>query len=456
VNLISLVLVLGSSYFAYLLLFNFQRQKLSYYYNIRSLFYAWCILFILVAYLRIIFSQLDPIEGAVYRTKTSIAISSLMTMIFGSLAAILGHYTDTKSLREFLSRLWKQPYLPVIVYYAICLLWAVLGVFTTPFSIIQLKSILTGDIEYAAIYEPWYKSLMILVAIAVFMYPCFTLFKSSRQMKDRKVKKSLRIFFICLVLYTITSPLLTFIRTYGYSEYELIYFSHMILLAVMWYGFKEATVFSEFFEKMRYISFAKGAPVNVFSRSLGLKHEELVGRKILLEFEATSDYERVVHDFVIEALSNKELVAIFTRRGSSIYSSLNEEKGVKFFCLTQQVSVPTRLSETETLLSSNDTSVMLSLLNEISQIKDSKVVNVVFDNLSDLVLTIGLEKTYYFVKNAAEILASPKITGLFLVNALAHSPAAISSLRGLFSNQIYFGKKGMQAIKLERTVRHGE
>jgi len=408
-----------------------------------------------MAYSRVIFAQLDPVDGVIYRTKISILISGLMTMIFGSLAAILGHYTDTKSLREFISRLWKEPYPPVIIYYVICLVWITLGVFTTPFSVTQLKSPLTGDIEYAAIYEPWYRNLIILVGIAVFVYPCFTFFKLSRQPKDKKVKRSLKIFFICLLLYTITAPFLTFIRKYGYSEYELIYLSHMVLLAIMWYGFREATVFSEFFEGPRYIPFAK-SPLDSFSRSLGLEHNELVGRKILLEFNASSNYEKFVRDFVTEALSNREAVIIFTRRGSAIHTSLSEEKNVKLFCLTQQVSVPTRFSETEMLLSSNDTSIMLNLIGEMLKSKGDEVVNIVFDSLSDLVLTIGFEKTYHFMKCAAEMLASPKVTALFLINAIAHGSVVVSSLRGLFSNQISFGRNGIQTIKLENRVRHVE
>jgi hypothetical protein len=373
-----------------------------------------------------------------------------MTMIFGSLAAILGHYTDTKSLREFFQKLWKKPYPPLVVYYIICLIWAALGVFTTPFSVIQLKSPLTGSVEYAVTYEPWYRSLVILVAVAVFVYPCLTLFRLSRQPEDEKVRRSLRIFFICLVLYTISAPFLTFLRKFGYSEYELIYLFHMFLLAAMWYGFKEATVFSEFFEKPRYILIGKGT-LNSFSRSLGLEHYDLVGRKILLEFDPASNYERVVRDFVTEALSNKESVAIFTRKGSPIHSSLCEEKDVKFFCLTQRVSVPTKFSDKEVLLSSSDTSIMLNLLDKIKS-KDHEVINIVFDNLSDLVLTIGFEKTYYFMKCAAEMLAFSKVTALFLVNALSHSPPVVSSLRSLLSNHVSFGKSGIQAIKLQKRI----
>ena len=37
-----------------------------------------------------------------------------------------------------------------------------------------------------------------------------------------------------------------------------------------------------------------------FSKQLGVEHSKLVGKKILLEFDPTTDYERVVRDFVSE------------------------------------------------------------------------------------------------------------------------------------------------------------
>jgi hypothetical protein len=73
------------------------------------------------------------------------------------------------------------------------------------------------------------------------------------------------------------------------------------------------------------------------------------------------------------------------------------------------------------------------------------------DSLSDLVLSVGFEKTYRFMRYAVEMLASPRNTVLFLLNQNTHDPKVTSSLRGLFSNQIPFGKEGIQTVKLSKT-----
>jgi hypothetical protein len=187
-----------------------------------------------------------------------------------------------------------------------------------------------------------------------------------------------------------------------------------------------------------------------FSKTLGLNHRQMAGRKILLEFDPASHYEKAIQDFATEALANAEPVVVFTRRGSAIHSSLGGQKAVKFFCLTQQVSVPRKFSENEILLPSSDTSLMLDVLDKALKVSPQSVINVVFDSLSDLVLSIGFEKTHYFMRYAAEMLASPKVTALFLLNRAAHDPEVASSLRGLFSNQISFGKRGLESIKLPK------
>jgi uncharacterized protein YjgD (DUF1641 family) len=93
---------------------------------------------------------------------------------------------------------------------------------------------------------------------------------------------------------------------------------------------------------------------------------------------------------------------------------------------------------------------MLDVLNKTLNVHPQGAINVVFDSLSDLVLSIGFEKTYYFMTYAAEMLASPKVTALFLLNRAAHDPEVASSLRGLFSNQVSFGKRGVETIKLPK------
>ena len=177
----------------------------------------------------------------------------------------------------------------------------------------------------------------------------------------------------------------------------------------------------------------------------------MVGRKILLEFDPASQYEKVIQDFVTEALANVELTFVFTRRSSNLHSFLSAQKAVKFFCLTQQVNVPRELSENERLLPSNDTSLMLDALDQTLKTHSEDKISMVFDSLSDLVLSLGFEKTYNFVKYATDMLSSPRITALFLLNQTAHDPNVSSSLRGLFSNQVSIGKAGIHAVKLQKT-----
>ncbi len=169
-----------------------------------------------------------------------------------------------------------------------------------------------------------------------------------------------------------------------------------------------------------------------------------------MEFDPASNYEKAIHDFASEALANLEPVVIFSRRGSTIHSSLRNQKAVKFFCLTQQVSVPKEFSENEMLLPSNDISLMLDVFDKTLKAHREGIVNVVFDSLSDLILSVGFEKTYRFVRYAVEMLASPKTTVLFLLNQNAHDSKVTSSMRGLFSDQMSIGKEGIQTVKLSK------
>jgi len=204
----------------------------------------------------------------------------------------------------------------------------------------------------------------------------------------------------------------------------------------------------EFF--IHEIAPSTGVQQCAFSKTFGLNHQQMMGKRILLEFDPASHYEKAIQNFATEALANLEPIVIFTRRGSNIHSSLREQKAVKFFCLTQQVSVPKEFSESEMLLPSNDTSLMLDVFDKTLKAHPRGVVNVVFDSLSDLVLSVGFEKTYRFMRYAVEMLATPRNIVLFLLNQNAHDPKVASSLRGLFSDQVYFGKEGIQTVKLSK------
>ena len=187
----------------------------------------------------------------------------------------------------------------------------------------------------------------------------------------------------------------------------------------------------------------------VFSEALGLTRQQMTGRIILFEFDPSSDYKIPIGDFATEALTNAEPVALFTHKGSVIHSALNNREGIKILLLTQRVSAPKVNSSTnEMLLPANNTPLLLDALEKMLKTSSYGNLNIVFDSLSSLILFVGFEKTYKFVRYALDMLASEKSTALFLLSPDTHDQRVVSGLRSLFSNHLRYGEDSLQIVKL--------
>jgi hypothetical protein len=75
---------------------------------------------------------------------------------------------------------------------------------------------------------------------------------------------------------------------------------------------------------------------------------------------------------------------------------------------------------------------------------------VVFDILSELLTTIGRERTFTFLRHALNMLSSEKTTSIFLLNTSAHQTEVVSRLRNLFSNQLAYDRNGLEIVKTSR------
>lgn len=187
---------------------------------------------------------------------------------------------------------------------------------------------------------------------------------------------------------------------------------------------------------------------DAFSKSVGLTHQQMLGRKILLEFDPTSTYEKAIEDLVKESLANVEPILIFTPRGSVIHTTLAKQP-VKFF-LTSEIPVPKIVSENEVLLPANNPPLILDSLNKMVEAHPHGGFCLVFDGFSELLLSGGFEKTYKFVRYALEMLYSERVTAVFLLNGNAHDPKIVASLREIFDNRVAYRQEGMQALKLPK------
>jgi len=184
-----------------------------------------------------------------------------------------------------------------------------------------------------------------------------------------------------------------------------------------------------------------------FSRSMNLNHEQLIGLKILLEFDPTSDFEKVVSDLAKENMANVESTFVFTSKTSPIHAYLAEQRAVKFFLTSISASIPEAISENEVLLPTKSMSLVLEAIDKVLETYHKTNVCFVFDILSELFTSIGQEKTFIFLRNALDMLSSEKITCLFLLNTSSHEPEVVSRTRQLFPNLLAYDKNGLKIVK---------
>ncbi|UCE15583.1 MAG: MEDS domain-containing protein [Candidatus Bathyarchaeota archaeon] len=184
-----------------------------------------------------------------------------------------------------------------------------------------------------------------------------------------------------------------------------------------------------------------------FSKRINITHEKLLGCKFLLEFDPTFNYERVVEDFAKEAMANVEPIFVFTSKTSSIHSCLAEELGIKFFLSSVSTSIPKSTSKNTVILPANNMPLILDALSKALETYGDANVCFVFGILSELLTSVGQERTYLFLHHALDLLASEKVTAMFLFNTSAHEPQVTSSLKSLFGNQLVYGKNGLEAVK---------
>jgi hypothetical protein len=180
---------------------------------------------------------------------------------------------------------------------------------------------------------------------------------------------------------------------------------------------------------------------NPFSSAFGVSHQEITGKKILLEIDPSLDYQKTLFDFVTELQHNDEKVFIFTSASSPLHIEFPSNRNRKFYLMASESSQPTKTKKRETYLPATDLSVLLNTFSKIPK-RSKKIVNIVFDNLSDTILMNGFEKTYRFLRWLLEMPSLSKATVVFIFNPSAHETKILASIRSLFRTRLALTKKG--------------
>ena len=184
---------------------------------------------------------------------------------------------------------------------------------------------------------------------------------------------------------------------------------------------------------------------DAFSESLKLNHEEFLGKRLLLEFDPRSNYEDAVVDLVHEALSYGESVIVFTQKGSNLHQRLTGQHHVHLILLVEGFITPKHTRKDELLIYGQDLWMITETLRNMVRFEK---ICLIYDNLTNMILSIGFQGTYSFIRFVAELMEGSKSISLFLLNSQAHKNTIVSFIEGQFSDHLIYDQKGFRAIKL--------
>ena len=443
VHIITLEITALSAYYIY-------RQKITAYQYSKSLLLAVHVLFIgvvLFEFLRTALLSTDFITTYTIGGTTLILADVVLLTLLAVTVYLIPSGIGTKSV---LRLLWARKvhvalfasYVAFIVYAGAYLL------VQEPFTSTQASSV-TGATVPITVFSSSYL-LVLLVVLAIFiLYPSSMLFLASRKVKDPSVSRVLNI--LPIIWSGIGVDLLYFNGYLLSSNLDATPFGY--LLASVAFGisalvFRRASLLTAFFEPIRPTG--RVAAEFPFTDRLGVEGTFLNGRTFLFETDPSIAYEQVATDFARQALSTGHTVYAFTAKGSPIFNALRPINGVRFYILSARVTYPKpeENEPSQILIPSNDSAVILDLIDKtIAAAEAPARVALIFDSISDMVLSAGFEATYKFVKQVNEATGNGRTAAVYLMTLGAHDEKVVSFIRSLFPTQLIDDPAGIRLTR---------
>lgn len=304
---------------------------------------------------------------------------------------------------------------------------------------VQVLPTLVGSKEVATQFDPLYLDMLLGILLVFLVYPSGLLILSRARTGDSQVRKAFAILPIAWV--GIGIDLLIFngyLLNQGIDASAVGYLFAAAAFSATAATFRRATLLSAFFQP-GIAATGIAPPSTTFSGRIGLTTQAALGRVFLLEVDSASKFEEPIKDLANELGSNQRVVFAFTAAGSPVYTALTGMTNVRFFTMTRKVSYPKPGERPdEVLVPSADQSVLLNVLDKAITSNPDLRFGVIFDSVSDLILSSGLEITYKFLKQANEMLNTHHVTAVFLMTAGAHSVREVNVVKSLFSNIVSY------------------
>ncbi len=296
-------------------------------------------------------------------------------------------------------------------------------------------------------FDPLYLDMLLGILLIFIAYPSTLFLLARRRTADTQVRRAFTI--LPLTWVGIGVDLLIFngyLLNQGIDASAIGYLFAALAFAATAAIFRRATLLSAFFQPAA-IQAPPVAPVTTFSGRLGLDTQRIIKKQFLLEVDPAVKYEESLRDLVLELGANQYLVFAFTSRGSPIFHAVSGLENVRLFTMTTKVSYPKQGDEpNEVMVPGNDQSVLLNVLDKAFESNPDIKFAVIFDSITDMMLSSGLEKTYKFLKQTKEII-NDRVTAVFLLTSGAHSEREVNVVKSLYDNQLSFRAGKLAVMK---------
>jgi len=350
---------------------------------------------------------------------------------------------EGQGLRELLVSIIRQKTAGIlyIVVFAVVIGSDIYLVFVSPFNPVVVPNI-AGIMVLSTQFDPSYVYLILLVLLLFLTYPTSLFLLARMKTKDKAVRRALLL--LPIVWSGIGIDLAVFngiFLSLGYDYVAVGYLFAAIAFAITATIFRRASLLSGFFGPMPNLPTKTSAPAFPFSSDLKIDPQTLIGRTFLFLTDPSTSYEKVVDDLAVELLSNKCYAFVFTSKRSPIQTSLSKIKGVRYYILTSSVSYPRGTDvPDEILVPQNDQAILLDIIQKTILSDPEAKLGIIYDNISDMILSSSVESSYKFLKQANEIIDPKRVMAMFLFTPGAHDDRTVNLVKALFANHIVMVK----------------
>ncbi|MDG7007191.1 MAG: hypothetical protein JRN06_02970 [Nitrososphaerota archaeon] len=315
-----------------------------------------------------------------------------------------------------------------------------------PFTSSEITNI-AGVTLYDTVFDASYVDLLFLVLVLFALYPSMLLLLSRRRTNDKGVRRALLILPICWGAIGLEFLIFNgYLLIIGIDASSLGYLIGATVFLITARTFRQATTFATLFATVAAVPATSA--VSTFSSKLGVAQGFSEGRLMLFETSSSTDFEEAVLNFIREVVSGGSTAFVFTSKGSPVYDTVSKEAGVRVYVFSSSVSYPKETEKRdEILVPANDIPILLDVMSKFVSVNPGAKIAIVFDSLSDVVLSQGVQECYKFVRQASAILNLPNISSLFLLTLGAHDDQTVSLVKSLFPNHLLLDQSGLKITR---------